>query len=164
LLQWLRADKFGTWPKPYAYKPGPIEGSPEVMACVRSRIICFGQVLRDMLKSSARSTQQIRCRPTAPQAPRNRIRANADNRKASRPSLFELNFTGDAARTGNRLVDQHLPHFRFRRISPQWFLVSRFVAKTRPAFRGLWRKPGMADRRIGVRIGAEIQLITEVRG
>jgi hypothetical protein len=44
---------------------------------------------------------------------------------------------------GNRLVDQHVPHFRFRRTSPQWFLVSRFVAKTRPAFRGLWRKSGI---------------------
>src|SRR5262249_59429453 len=51
--------------------------------------------------------------------------------------------SGDAARMGNRLVDQHVPHFRFRRTSPQWFLVSRFVAKTRPAFRGLWRKSGI---------------------
>jgi hypothetical protein len=99
---------------------------------------CFRQVLRDILKSSARSTQQIRCRPTAPQAPRNRIRANADNRKASRPSLFEL-----PPKAVTPLVDQHVPHFRFRRISPQWFLVSRFVAKTRPAFRGLWRKSGI---------------------
>src|SRR5215831_4053537 len=107
------------------------------------RIICFRQVLRDILKSSARSTQQIQCQPTAPQAPRNRIRANADNRKASRPSLFELTSSGDAATTGNRLVDQDVPHFRFRRISPRWFLVSRFVAKTRPAFRGLWQESGI---------------------
>ena len=34
-------------------------------------------------------------------------------------------------RTGNRLVDQHLPHACFRRTSPQRFW-----------FRGLWRKPG----------------------
>jgi len=47
-------------------------------------------------------------------------------------------------RWGNRLVNQHLPHACFRRISPQRFLVSRFVAKTRPAFRSLWRESGMA--------------------
>src|SRR5262249_56097101 len=57
--------------------------------------------------------------------------------------------SGDAARMGNRLVDQHVPHFRFRRTSPQWFLVSRFVAKTRPAFRGLWRKSGIDRYRRG---------------
>src|SRR5262245_50590032 len=34
-------------------------------------------------------------------------------------------------RTGNRLVDQHLPHACFRRTSPQRFW-----------FRGSWRKPG----------------------
>src|SRR5262249_46315058 len=38
---------------------------------------------------------------------------------------------------------QHLPHACFRRISPQRFLVSRFVAKTRPAFRNLWRGFGI---------------------
>jgi len=42
-----------------------------------------------ILKCSERSTQQIRYRPTGPQAPWDRIRANADNRKASRTSLFE---------------------------------------------------------------------------
>src|SRR5215510_4139798 len=47
-------------------------------------------------------------------------------------------------RLGNRLVNQHLPHACFRRISPQRFLVSRFVAKTRPASRSLWRESGMA--------------------
>src|SRR5262249_43743187 len=47
-------------------------------------------------------------------------------------------------RLGNRLVNQHLPHACFRRISPQRFLVSRFVAKTRPAFRSLWRGNGVA--------------------
>ena len=41
------------------------------------------------VKCSARSIQQIQCRPTAPQAPRSHIRANADNRKTSRPALFE---------------------------------------------------------------------------
>src|SRR5215813_392721 len=45
--------------------------------------------LKRHLKCSARSTQPIRHRRTAPQAPRNRIRANADNCKASGPSLFE---------------------------------------------------------------------------
>src|SRR5215831_11217719 len=47
-------------------------------------------------------------------------------------------------RLGNRLVNQHLPHACFRRISPQRFLVSRFVAKTWPAFRSLWRESGTA--------------------
>src|SRR5215510_16187849 len=42
-----------------------------------------------ILKCAARSIRRIRYRPAAPPAPRNRIRANADNRKASRPSLFE---------------------------------------------------------------------------
>jgi hypothetical protein len=42
-----------------------------------------------VVKCSAPSTQQIRRRLTAPQAPRDHIRANADNRKASRPPLFE---------------------------------------------------------------------------
>src|SRR6516225_10323876 len=42
-----------------------------------------------ILKCAARSIRLIRYRPAAPQAPRNRIRANADNRKASRPSLLE---------------------------------------------------------------------------
>src|SRR5262245_40505766 len=50
---------------------------------------------------------------------------------------------------GNRLVDQHLPHTCFRRISPQRFLVSRFVAKTWPAFRNLWQESGSADRSSG---------------
>src|SRR5262245_27072839 len=42
-----------------------------------------------ILKCAARSIRLIRYRPATPQAPRNRIRANADNRKASRPSLFK---------------------------------------------------------------------------
>src|SRR5215475_9683956 len=42
-----------------------------------------------ILKCAARSIRLIRFRPAAPQAPRNRIRANADNWKASCPSLFE---------------------------------------------------------------------------
>jgi len=42
-----------------------------------------------IFKCSARSTQPIRRRRTAPQAPPYRIRANADNRKTSRPSLCE---------------------------------------------------------------------------
>jgi hypothetical protein len=43
---------------------------------------------------------------------------------------------------GNRVADQHLPHTCFRRISPQRFLVSRFVAKTWQAFRSLWQESG----------------------
>jgi hypothetical protein len=64
---------------------------------------------------------------------------------------FELTSSGDPdhaeplARTGNRLVDRHVPHVRFRRISPRRFLVSRFAAKTWPAFRSLWRESGVAD-------------------
>src|SRR5262249_20104323 len=42
-----------------------------------------------ILKCAARSIRLIRYRPAAPPAPRNRIRANADNRKASHTSLFE---------------------------------------------------------------------------
>src|SRR5262249_23369575 len=41
-----------------------------------------------ILKCSERSTQQIRSRQTAAQAAWDRIRANVDNRKASRISLF----------------------------------------------------------------------------
>jgi hypothetical protein len=44
--------------------------------------------LGHILKCSARSTRQIRRRPTVPQATRDRIRANADNWKASRRSLY----------------------------------------------------------------------------
>jgi hypothetical protein len=64
---------------------------------------------------------------------------------------FELTSRGDPdhaeplARTGNRLVDQHVPHVHFRRISPPRFLVSRFAAKTWPAFHSLWRESGVAD-------------------
>src|SRR6266550_814338 len=47
--------------------------------------VAYGRIL----KCSARSIRQIRYRPAAPQAPRDRTQANADNRRASRPSLFE---------------------------------------------------------------------------
>jgi hypothetical protein len=45
LPEWLRArkDKFGTWPKPYGYKPEPIEPSPEVIACVRLELFAFAK-------------------------------------------------------------------------------------------------------------------------
>jgi hypothetical protein len=52
------------------------------------------------------------------------------------------------------LIDQHLPHTCFRRISPQRFLVSRFVAKTWPAFRALRQESGSAEflrQMLGVR-------------
>src|SRR6266851_5108038 len=52
---------------------------------------------------------------------------------------------------GNRLVDQHPPHTCFRRISPQRFLVSRFVAKTWPAFRSSWQESGRAVPSRGAR-------------
>src|SRR5262245_32539520 len=88
-------------------------------------------------KCSARSTQPIPRRRTTPQAPPSRIQANADNRKASRPSLLE--------RLVQPLIHQHLPHTRFRAISPQRILVSWFAAKIWPAFRDLWRESGMTE-------------------
>src|SRR6266540_487732 len=68
--------------------------------------------LSPILKCSARSIRQIRYRPAAQQAPRNRIRANADNRKASRPSLFVL-FHNDHRRDLHWDAD-HAYHFRER--------------------------------------------------
>src|SRR5215467_3094062 len=46
-------------------------------------------------------------------------------------SRWDANHALPLPRTGNRLVDQHLPHACFRPTSPQRFW-----------FRGLWRKPG----------------------
>ena len=48
-----------------------------------------------------------------------------------RTSRRDANHALVLPRTGNRLVDQHLPHVCFRRTSPQRF-----------RFRGLWQKPG----------------------
>src|SRR5215813_2140613 len=80
-----------------------------------------GASSKRVVKCSARSTQQIRHRLTALQAPRNRIRANADNRKASRPSLFEC-------------------------LGPQKtatvLLNNIYRTPVSGIFRGLWRKPG----------------------
>jgi hypothetical protein len=42
------------------------------------------------------------------------------------------------------LFNQDVPHTCFRRISRAELLVSRFVAKTWPAFRSLWRESGVA--------------------
>ena len=75
------------------------------------------------LKCSARSTQLIRHRRTAPQAPRNRIRANADNRKASGPFLFERLWQPSLINIYRKPVSGVFRHNAF------WF-------------RGLWRKPG----------------------
>src|SRR6516165_3655019 len=72
-----------------------------------------------MVKCSARSAQQIRHRLTALQAPRDRIRANADNRKASRPSLFER-----PQKTATVLLN------------------NIYRTPVSGVFRGLWRKPG----------------------
>src|SRR5438445_6352167 len=68
----------------------PCEGydEPEILPS-STHPICLMSADGGQVKCSARSTQQIRHRLTAPQAPQDRIRANADNRKASRPSLFE---------------------------------------------------------------------------
>ena len=79
--------------------------------------------LKRHLKCSARSTQPIRHRRTAPQAPRNRIRANADNRKTSSPSLCERLWQPPCWSTYRTPVSGV-----FRR-NAFWF-------------RGLWRKPG----------------------
>jgi hypothetical protein len=89
------------------------------------------------VKCSARSIQRIRCPPTAPQAPRNRIRANADNRKASRSSLFERSsFTGkmefQARDNSACLSELSLIHRARRRLlhccyNPIMALLHRFV-------------------------------------
>src|SRR5262249_11397520 len=90
------------------------------------RLACYGRLLgslKPILKCSAQSIQQIQCRPTALQEPPNRIRANAENPKASHSSLFEravLNLLIKTYRTPVSGV--------FR---PQSFW-----------FRGLWQKPG----------------------
>src|SRR5262249_1169662 len=68
-------------------------------------------------------TQPIRHRRTAPQAPRNRIRANADNRKASGPFLFERLWQPPLINIYRKPVSGVFRHNAF------WF-------------RGLWRKPG----------------------
>jgi hypothetical protein len=109
-----------------------LEPSPRDDGVCEVRIICFRQILRDILKSSARSTQQIRCRPTAPQAPRNRIRANADNRKASRPSLFELPPKAVTPREWATVL----------LINMYRTSVSGELRRNGFWFRGLWRKPG----------------------
>ena len=49
-----------------------------------------------------------------------------------RTSRRDANHALVLPRTGNRLVDQHLPHVCFRRTSPQRFW-----------FRGLWRESGI---------------------
>src|SRR5262249_30931018 len=69
------------------------------------------------------STKPITPRRTAPQAPRNRIRANADNRKASDPSLFERLWQPSLVNIYRKPVSGLFRHNAF------WF-------------RGLWRKPG----------------------
>src|SRR5215813_4371239 len=79
--------------------------------------------LKRHFKCSARSTQPIRHRRTAPQAPRNRIRANADNRKASGPFLFERLWQPSLINIYRKPVSGVFRHNAF------WF-------------RGLWRKPG----------------------
>src|SRR6516165_1600463 len=57
----------------------------------------------------------------------NAILFHSDDRRAR----WDADHALPLPRTGNRLVDQHLPHACFRRTSPQRFW-----------FRGLWRKPG----------------------
>src|SRR6516225_5079014 len=79
-----------------------------------------------MVKCSARSAQQIRHRLTALQAPRDRIRANADNRKASRPSLFER-----PQKTATVLLN------------------NIYRTPVSGVFRGLWREPGDPNQTVG---------------
>ena len=86
-----------------------------------------------ILKCSERSTQQIRYRPTGPQAPWDRIRANADNRKASRISLF-VSKTVAGEPQGE---DATVLLINIYRTS-----VSGVFRRKDFWFRGLWRKPG----------------------
>src|SRR5438445_11775661 len=79
VAQVLDSEQFGSTPLPAIWRRVAAE------ACAYWR----GARSMRLVKCSARSTQQFRHRLTAPQAPQDRIRANADNRKASRPSPFE---------------------------------------------------------------------------
>ena len=115
------------------------DADSEPPACQCARVLL---PLKRHLKCSARSTRPIRHRRTALQAPRNRIRANADNRKASSPSLFERVWQPSCRSTSTA----HL----FQAYFAAKILVSRFVAKTWPAFRSLWRESGTADSRFQV--------------
>jgi hypothetical protein len=36
-------EKFGEWPKPFGYKPKPVEPSPEVRSWVQSRLIAYAK-------------------------------------------------------------------------------------------------------------------------
>jgi hypothetical protein len=110
-------------------------GSEEMTKGEDGRAVKVLLPLKRHLKCTGRSTQPIRHRRTAPQVPRNRIRANADNRKSSRPSLFHAK-----PRTATSI-----PHTCFRRIPPQKILVSRFMAKTWPAFHSLWQESGIGS-------------------
>src|SRR5262249_60472915 len=113
-----------------------------------------------------RSTRQIRRRPAAPQATRDRIRANADNWKASRRSLYsnaQVSNRSQRRVAGNAqgedeaavlLIDMYrTPVSGVLRRKESGFAVcggnpasiSPFAAKTRPAFRSLWREYGAGD-------------------
>ena|SRR5215467_5949282 len=132
----------------------------------RPRIDAEWCPLGHILKCSARSTRQIRRRPAAPQATRDRIRANADNWKASRRSLYsnaQVSNRSQRRVAGNAqgedeaavlLIDMYrTPVSGVLRRKESGFAVcgenpasiSRFAAKTRPAFRSLWRESGAAD-------------------
>ena len=89
-----------------------------------------------ILKCAARSIRLIRYRPAAPPAPRNRIRANADNRKASRTSLFaglSRSVAGEPQGEDEATV---------LLINTYRTPVSGVFRRKDFWFRGLWRKPG----------------------
>src|SRR5262249_56589665 len=88
------------------------------------------------LKCAARTIRLIRYRPAAPPAPRNRIRANADNRKASRTSLFaglSRSVAGEPQGEDEATV---------LLINTYRTPVSGVFRRKDFWFRGLWRKPG----------------------
>src|SRR5215510_10858834 len=91
-----------------------------------------------ILKCAARSIRLIRYRPAAPPAPRNRIRANADNRKASRTSLFERLGSQGRLRGEPQGEDEATVSLIKTYRTP----VSGVFRRKDFWFRGLWRKPG----------------------
>jgi hypothetical protein len=92
--------------------------------------------LKPILKCSAQSIQQIQCRPTAQQEPRNRIRANAENPKTSHSSLFErrLNLLIKMYRTPVSGVFRRRAS-GFAVCGKSLATVSRFVAGIRQSFK-----------------------------
>ena len=104
-----------------------------------------------ILKCSERSTQQIRYRPTGPQAPWDRIRANADNRKASRISLFvSKTVAGEPQGEDATVLLINIYRTSVSGVLRRKDSGLRFVAKTWPAFRDLWRESGKQDAAVAL--------------